>query len=114
MVRTISQAARVLIAGAAIAAGAVAAAGAAAAATPTYQDRQFLDQLSRYGIEVVKPDVAVNNAHLVCTKLTQGESAAQIVKELGTAENQLTPKQVAEYAGTAVGVYCDELASALS
>lgn len=85
---------------------------APAAASPGTMDKdgRFLWLLSSEGIELSQStDVAVNDAHRVCSRLERGESEEQVIDDIVAGSPDLTPDTAADFADIAREVFCPEV-----
>ncbi|ORV09209.1 hypothetical protein AWB95_18075 [Mycobacterium celatum] len=74
------------------------------------KDGRFLWLLSSEGIELSRStDVAVNDAHRVCSRLERGESEEQVVADIVEGSPDLTPDTAADFADIAREVFCPEI-----
>lgn len=81
---------------------AVATAGTAGANT---KDEAFIAQMESIGVTFSSPQVATQQAQLVCKKLASGETGTEIAEEV-LSQTNLTTKQAAYFVVDATKAYC--------
>ncbi len=89
---------------------AVATAGTAGANT---KDEAFIAQMESIGVTFSSPQVATQQAQLVCKKLASGETGTEIAEEV-LSQTNLTTKQAAYFVVDATKAYCPQYASQLT
>lgn len=89
---------------------AVATAGTAGANT---KDEAFIAQMESIGVTFSSPQVATQQAQLVCKKLASGEIGTEIAEEV-LSQTNLTTKQAAYFVVDATKAYCPQYASQLT
>lgn len=96
---------------------AVATAGTAGANT---KDEAFIAQMESIGVTFSSPQVATQQAQLVCKKLASGETGTEIAPgeqrdhEEVLSQTNLTTKQAAYFVVDATKAYCPQYASQLT
>lgn len=85
---------------------AVATAGTAGANT---KDEAFIAQMESIGVTFSSPQVATQQAQLVCKKLASGETGTEIAEEV-LSQTNLTTKQAAYFVVDATKAYCPQYA----
>ena len=97
-------------AGTALVAGALGLAAVATAGTAgalRSADDQFLSDITSEGIGFDSPELAITNAHYVCSAFDDGASVGELGHEI-LQNTDLTTRQAAAFVVSAVNNYCPE------
>ncbi|EUA68542.1 hypothetical protein I553_1730, partial [Mycobacterium xenopi 4042] len=71
------------------------------------RDGRFLFLLTAQGLQLsAARDVAINDAHRVCSRLERGETEQQIVQDIVDGSPGMSMDTAAAFADTAISVYC--------
>ncbi|CFE19445.1 DUF732 domain-containing protein [Mycobacterium tuberculosis] len=93
--------------------GAAAIGLAVATAGANTKDEAFIAQMESIGVTFSSPQVATQQAQLVCKKLASGETGTEIAEEV-LSQTNLTTKQAAYFVVDATKAYCPQYASQLT
>lgn len=77
------------------------------------KDEAFIAQMESIGVTFSSPQVATQQAQLVCKKLASGETGTEIAEEV-LSQTNLTTKQAAYFVVDATKAYCPQYASQLT
>lgn len=93
--------------------GAAAIGPTAGTAGANTKDEAFIAQMESIGVTFSSPQVATQQAQLVCKKLASGETGTEIAEEV-LSQTNLTTKQAAYFVVDATKAYCPQYASQLT
>ena len=73
------------------------------------KDGRFLFMLTTQGLQVSGArEVAISDAHRVCSRLERGESEQQIVQDIFAGSHGMSTDTATSFADAAISVYCPQ------